>query len=40
MRVVWIEEEVAAGDSVASHQFETWRPGEPIPEGELHSDED
>lgn len=40
MRVVWIEEQVAAGDSVTPNQFETWRPGEPIPEGELHSDED
>jgi hypothetical protein len=25
---------------VTPAQFETWRPGEPVPEGETHSDED
>ena len=40
MRVVWIEEKIKAGDSLTVRQFETWRPGETIPEGETHSDED
>jgi hypothetical protein len=40
MRVVWVEEKIKAGDAVTPGQFETWRPGEAIPEGELHSDED
>jgi hypothetical protein len=40
MRVVWIEKKIKAGDSVTPAQFETWRPGEVIPEGESHSDED
>jgi hypothetical protein len=40
MRIVWLEEEVAVGDSVTPRQFETWRPGEAIPEGELRSDGD
>ena len=40
MRVVWVEKKIKAGDSVTPGQFETWRPGETIPEGETHSDED
>ena len=40
MRVVWVEKKIKAGDSLTSGQFETWRPGETIPEGETHSDED
>jgi hypothetical protein len=40
MRVVWTRAKVKAGDSVTPGQFETWRPGEPIPEGELRSDGD
>jgi len=40
MRVVWIQEKIKAGDSVTDRQFETWRPGEIVPEGETHSDED
>jgi hypothetical protein len=40
MRIVWVEKKIKAGDSVTPAQFETWRPGEPVPEGETHSDED
>jgi hypothetical protein len=40
MRIVWVEKKVKAGDSVTPAQFETWRPGETIPVGETHSDED
>jgi len=40
MRVVWTQKKIKAGDSVTAPQFETWRPGETIPEGETHSDED
>jgi hypothetical protein len=40
MRIVWVEKKIKTGDSVTPAQFETWRPGEPVPEGETHSDED
>ena len=40
MRVVWTQKKIKAGDSVTAPQFETWCPGEMIPEGETHSDED
>ena len=40
MRVVWVQKKITAGDSVTARQFEAWRPGETVPEGELHSDED
>jgi hypothetical protein len=40
MRVVWAQKKIKTGDSVTPSQFDTWRPGEIIPEGELHSDED
>ncbi len=40
MRIVWVEKKIKAGDSVTPRQFETWRPGETVPEGETHSDED
>jgi hypothetical protein len=40
MRIVWVEGRIEAGVSVTPGQFETWRPGETIPEGETHSDED
>ena len=39
-RVVWIEGEIKAGNSVKAGQYSTWRPGEIIPEGELYSDTD
>jgi hypothetical protein len=40
MRAVWVEKRIKAGDAVTPREFETWRPGERIPEGETHSDED
>jgi hypothetical protein len=40
MRIVWMQEKIKAGDSVTARQFETWCPGEIIPEGEMHSDQD
>ena len=39
-RIVWIEENIAAGDYVTPGQYATWRPGEDIPHGEMYSDED
>jgi hypothetical protein len=39
-RIVWVEKSVAAGDNVLPGEFDTWRPGETIPEGELRSDSD
>lgn len=39
-RIVWVEKSVAAGDNVIPGEFDTWRPGETIPEGELRSDSD
>jgi hypothetical protein len=35
-----VEKKIKAGDALTPAQFETWRPGEPVPEGETHSDED
>ena len=40
LRVVWTRAKIRTGDSVPPRQFETWRPGEPVPEGELRSDGD
>jgi hypothetical protein len=39
-RIVWVEKSVAAGENVIPGEFDTWRPGETIPEGELRSDSD
>lgn len=39
-RIVWIEGEVTAGEYVTPGDFDAWRPGETVPEGELYSDED
>jgi hypothetical protein len=39
-RIVWVEKNVAAGDYVRPSEFDTWRPGEVVPEGETHSDTD
>ena len=39
-RIVWIEKEVKTGDTVGPGEYETWRPGEVIPEGEVHDDSD
>ncbi len=39
-RIVWVEKTITAGDSVGPGEYDTWRPGEPVPEGELLSDTD
>jgi len=39
-RIVWVEHKLAAGDFVEPGEFDTWRPGEKIPEGETHADSD
>jgi len=39
-RIVWIEGRVRVGESLMPSQFDTWRPGEDIPYGELYSDAD
>ncbi len=39
-RIVWIEKNINAGDAVKPGEYETWRPGEDIPEGETNADSD
>lgn len=39
-RVVWVEKETHAGDTVGPGEYDTWRPGEDIPPGELYPDSD
>lgn len=39
-RIVWVEKEIDAGDTVGPGEYDTWRPGEDIPEGELRADSD
>jgi len=39
-RIVWIDGDVKAGETVKPGEYSTWRPGEEIPEGETHSDTD
>jgi len=39
-RIVWIEREIGAGDVVGPGEYDAWRPGEEIPEGETHGDSD
>jgi len=39
-RIVWIEKEISSGDYVGPGEYETWREGEKIPEGEVFSDTD
>ena len=39
-RVVWLKSIAQRGDAVTPKDFSTWRPGEKIPYGEFHSDED
>jgi len=39
-RIVWVERKLAARDFVGPGEYETWRPGEEIPEGETHADSD
>jgi len=39
-RIVWIEKNINAGDVVKPGEFDTWRPGEDVPEGEIYADSD
>jgi hypothetical protein len=39
-RIVWTEKRIKTGDVVAAGEYDTWRPGEDIPEGETHGDSD
>ena len=39
-RIVWIEKEAKSGDTVGPGEYDVWRPGEDIPEGETHADSD
>ncbi len=39
-RIVWVEKEIHSGDTVGPGEYDTWRPGEEIPEGEIHGDSD
>jgi hypothetical protein len=39
-RIVWVNRNVKSDDVVIDRDFSTWKPGEPIPYGETHSDTD
>ena len=39
-RIIWTEKKVGAGDVVGPGEYDTWRPGEEIPEGEIYGDSD
>lgn len=39
-RIVWAKCKVHKGEYLTAVDFETWRPGEKIPQGELYSDTD
>ena len=39
-RIVWTDINVQAGGYVKPGEYATWRPGEPIPAGEMYSDTD
>ena len=39
-RIVWAHQRVKAGGTICTTDFSAWRPGEKIPEGEMHSDTD
>jgi hypothetical protein len=39
-RIVWLKQDVSQGQFVSANEFENYRPGEKIPEGELYSDTD
>jgi hypothetical protein len=39
-RIVWVEKDTAAGDFLNPSEYDAWRTGEEIPEGETHSDTD
>ena len=37
-RIVWTKRPVTVGDAVGPGEYDLWRPGETVPEGEMHSD--
>ena len=39
-RIVWVKGKARQGDYLRDSEFETWRPGETIPQGDLYSDTD
>jgi hypothetical protein len=39
-RIVWLNKKARPGETITEKAFSTWRPGEPIPYGEHHSDMD
>ena len=39
-RIVWIEKAIKAGVNVEPGEYDTWRPGEEVPHGEMYSDTD
>ena len=39
-RIVWVDKRIGSGDVVGPGEYDTWRPGEKIPEGEIYSDSD
>jgi hypothetical protein len=39
-RIVWIGTSVKQGEFIREKNFSAWRPGEPIPWGEIYSDSD
>ncbi len=39
-RIVWLEKRIKNGEFIGPGDFEAWRPGEYIPEGERFSDTD
>jgi hypothetical protein len=39
-RIVWVYGRTRAGDLLGPRDFDVWRPGEPIPAGEMYPDTD
>jgi hypothetical protein len=39
-RIVWVDQTIHYGDTIIEKEFSTWKPGEQIPYGEMHSDTD
>ncbi|MFH1153295.1 MAG: hypothetical protein V1793_05720 [Pseudomonadota bacterium] len=37
-RIVWVDKAVKSGDTVGPGEYDTWRPGEAVPQGELIDD--
>ena len=39
-RIVWVEKYIRAGETVGPGEYDTWRAGEAVPEGEMTADSD